>query len=77
MSGLTSSIYLARAGLSVVLIEKSSQLGGRAATIKKNGASLNLGLHALYKGGAAEEVLQELGITVKGAYAPAKGDAIP
>ncbi|PSJ68922.1 dehydrogenase [Brevibacillus brevis] len=76
LSGLTSSIYLARAGLSVVLIEKSSQLGGRAATIKKNGTSLNLGLHALYKGGAAEEVLQELGITVEGAYAPAKGGMV-
>ncbi|MGG3885060.1 FAD-dependent oxidoreductase [Brevibacillus panacihumi] len=51
LSGLTSAIYLAKAGLSIVLLEKSNQLGGRSVTVKKNGAMLNLGLHALYKGG--------------------------
>lgn len=72
LSGLTSSIYLAKAGLSVVLLEKANQLGGRSVTVKKNGAMLNLGLHALYKGGAAEEVLNELGIPVKGGSCPQK-----
>ncbi|PYI57324.1 phytoene desaturase family protein [Paenibacillus flagellatus] len=76
LSGLTSSIYLAKAGLSVVLSERANQLGGRSATVKKNGAMLNLGLHALYKGGAAEEVLNELRIPVKGATVPAKGGIV-
>lgn len=76
LAGLSCSIYLARTGLTVALIEKSNRLGGRAATIKKNGASLNLGLHAFYKGGPAEVVLQELGITVSGSYAPAKGGMV-
>lgn len=76
LSGLTSSIYLAKAGLSVVLLEKANQLGGRSVTVKKNGAMLNLGLHALYKGGAAEEVLNELGIPVKGGIVPAKGGMV-
>jgi len=76
LSGLTSAIYLAKAGLSIVLLEKSNQLGGRSVTVKKNGAMLNLGLHALYKGGAVEEVLTELGIPVKGATVPAKGGIV-
>ncbi|WP_409179016.1 phytoene desaturase family protein [Brevibacillus fortis] len=76
LSGLTGSIYLAKAGLSVVLLEKSNQLGGRSVTVKKNGAMLSLGLHALYKGGAAEEVLNELGIPIKGASVPAKGGMV-
>jgi phytoene dehydrogenase-like protein len=66
LAGLTSSTYLARAGFSVVLFEKSQQIGGRAVTIKKNGALFNLGLHALYQGGAAEQVLNELKVKVEG-----------
>ncbi|MGY3715946.1 FAD-dependent oxidoreductase [Sutcliffiella cohnii] len=32
IAGLTASIYLARAGLSVTLIEKTKAIGGRAKT---------------------------------------------
>ncbi|TMV48569.1 FAD-dependent oxidoreductase [Paenibacillus mesophilus] len=76
LTGLTASIYLARAGLSVMILEKTNQLGGRALTIKKSGASLNLGVHALYRDGAGEAILRELGVELKGAYPPASAGAM-
>ncbi|GKU80070.1 NAD(P)/FAD-dependent oxidoreductase [Paenibacillus sp. L3-i20] len=76
LSGLTASIYLAKAGLSVLLAEKSTELGGRALTMKKNGAYLNLGVHAFYQDGKGEEVLRELGVELRGANPPASVAAI-
>ena len=35
LAGLTASIYLAKAGKKVIVLEKSSQFGGRGMTIKK------------------------------------------
>ncbi len=63
MAGLTAASYLARAGLDVTLFEKSTQLGGRAATQNFEGYCFNRGIHALYCGGALEDVLRELGVT--------------
>ncbi|MFM1653238.1 phytoene desaturase family protein [Brevibacillus sp. B_LB10_24] len=76
LAGLTASIYLARAGLSVMILEKANQLGGRGLTVKKSGASLNLGVHALYRDGAGEAILRELGVEPKGAYPPASAGAM-
>ncbi|MDR7071494.1 phytoene desaturase family protein [Fictibacillus barbaricus] len=76
ISGLTASIYLAKAGLSVAVYEKGKEVGGRAQSVKKNGAMLNLGAHAIYKGGEAEKILKELGVTVYGGTPDTKGDAI-
>lgn len=66
LAGLTASVYLAKAGQKVAVLEKSGRFGGRADTVTKNGVKLNLGGHALYRGGAACEILQELGITLEG-----------
>jgi phytoene dehydrogenase-like protein len=66
IAGLVASIELAQAGKSVVLFEKSSQLGGRAISAKKNGAILDLGSHAIIKGGAMDEIFQDLGIRIEG-----------
>ncbi len=66
MAGLSAACYLARAGVDVTLFEKSSKLGGRAATQNHEGFHFNRGIHALYTGGAAEQVLQELGILYSG-----------
>jgi len=63
MAGLTAACYLARAGIPVTLFEKAPCLGGRASTQRKDGFAFNRGIHALYTGGAASKVLQELGIT--------------
>lgn len=76
ISGLTAAVYLAKAGVSAVVIEKGKPIGGRAKTIKKNGAYFNIGAHALYKGGAAESVLDELGIELSGGIPDTKGRAI-
>lgn len=66
ISGTVAAIELAQAGKSVVLFEKSSQLGGRAISVKKKGANFNLGGHAIVKGGSAEEVFQDLGVIIEG-----------
>ncbi|GCE21380.1 phytoene desaturase family protein [Dictyobacter kobayashii] len=66
LAGLSAACYLARSGASVRLYEKSTGLGGRASTTNYDGFLLNRGAHALYTGGAAEEVLQELAIPYNG-----------
>jgi phytoene dehydrogenase-like protein len=76
ISGLTASIYLSRAGLSVVVFEKGKEVGGRAQSVKKKGAMLNFGAHAIYKGGEAEKILKELDLTVSGGTPDTKGSAI-
>src|ERR671913_2487776 len=63
MAGLTAACYLARAGVDVTVIEKAPELGGRAATQNVDGFRFNRGGHALYTGGAASRVLEELGIS--------------
>jgi phytoene dehydrogenase-like protein len=63
LAGLSAACYLARAGVAVTLFEKASHVGGRATTQNEEGYCFNRGIHALYAGGAASEVLQDLGIT--------------
>src|SRR5918999_5180947 len=63
MAGLTAACYLARAGVGVTVFEKAPYLGGRAATLEAEGFLFNLGGHALYTGGAASRVFEELGVT--------------
>jgi phytoene dehydrogenase-like protein len=63
VAGLTAACYLARAGVDVILLEKSSRLGGRAATTDNDGYRFNVGIHALYTGGAASRVFDDLGIS--------------
>ncbi|NHN34499.1 phytoene desaturase family protein [Paenibacillus agricola] len=65
MAGLTASVYLARAGRKVLLLEKAVEPGGRAATKNIAGSWMNLGPHALYK--TALGILQEVGVTPTGA----------
>ncbi|PGO29003.1 dehydrogenase [Bacillus cereus] len=80
LAGLTASIYLAKAGRNVIVLEKSSRFGGRGMTINKNGICMNLGAHALYRGGAAFLTFNELGLNLPGgmpstkAYGIWKGD---
>ena len=63
MAGLTAACYLARAQMEVTIIEKASYLGGRAATQDFDGFRFNRGGHALYTGGAASRILDELGVS--------------
>lgn len=66
LAGLSAACYLARAGVAVTVFERSAGLGGRAASQVQDGYTFNRGIHALYTGGAASEVLQELGIASSG-----------
>jgi phytoene dehydrogenase-like protein len=63
MAGLSAAAYLARGGRSVTVLEKGPALGGRAITDRQDGFALNRGIHALYSGGPASQVLEELGVT--------------
>jgi phytoene dehydrogenase-like protein len=63
LAGLSAATYLARAGMDVTLFEKSSSLGGRAATQEHEGYAFNRGVHAFYYGSAGTRVLRELGVT--------------
>lgn len=65
LAGLAAAAYLARAGAPVTLLEKASHPGGRAATREHQGFHVNLGVHALYTGGAASAVLRELGVSYR------------
>lgn len=66
LAGLVAAAHAARAGARVVLAERSPRLGGRARSRTADGFTLNLGPHALYRGGAAWAGLRELGIEVTG-----------
>ncbi len=75
MAGLAAAAYVARAGRSVVVLERSSHAGGRAITEERNGYYFNLGPHALYKEGSASHALSELGVNVSGGEPPTSGKA--
>ena len=66
LAGLTAAIYAARGGSSVILLEKGAAAGGRATTHVKEGYHFNQGPHALYRGGEAAQILNELGVRYSG-----------
>src|SRR5258708_25327878 len=66
LAGLTAASYLARGGRSVLLLEKASQLAGRAITTERHGFFFNRGIHALYLTGPGEAVLRELHVAYQG-----------
>jgi phytoene dehydrogenase-like protein len=66
VAGLAAATLIARSGKTVRLFEQSHALGGRAQTKQQDGFYLNIGPHALYRGGRGIEVLRELGIKPRG-----------
>ena len=66
VAGLAAASFISTAGSRVSLFEQSHALGGRAQTKQQDGYFLNLGPHALYRGGRGIEVLRELGVEPKG-----------
>ena len=73
LAGLAAAAYMARGGQSVVLYEKASQLGGRAATTVMEPFHFNLGPHALYAGSHGIAILRELGVPFNGTKPSASG----
>lgn len=49
LAGYTAAHYLAKSNLSVLMLEKSKTVGGRAQTKKISGQYFNMGPHAVYK----------------------------
>lgn len=76
LAGLAAAAYLAREGHRVTVFEQAAETGGRARTRDRDGVLHNLGPHAFYRGGAAEEVLAELGVTFTGGNPNGMGVAI-
>lgn len=66
VAGLAAASLIARSGKTVRLFEQSHALGGRAQTKQQDGFHLNIGPHALYRGGRGIEVLRELGVEPRG-----------
>jgi phytoene dehydrogenase-like protein len=73
LAGLAAAAYCARAGVSVKVLERGTQVGGRARTDWERGHAFNQGGHALYRSGAASRVLKELGVAFTGGKPAAKG----
>ena len=73
LSGLIASTRLAAAGVPAVLVEKTSSLGGRAASRHKQGFVFNLGPHGLYRLGHMQKALKDLGVEVRGGVPGASG----
>lgn len=65
LAGLAAAILLARRGKSVTIIEKSTEIGGRARTIEHDGFYFNHGPHALFPAGPGAKTLQQLNINYK------------
>ncbi len=65
-AGLCAAARLAKQGHAVALFEASQQLGGRARTRVIEGHAFNLGPHALYAGGRAQALLNDLDLNPPG-----------
>jgi phytoene dehydrogenase-like protein len=66
LAGLTTAALLAQAGRRVTLLERSHAVGGRALTTTEAGFHLNLGPHAWYVAGPGTQILEGLGIELRG-----------
>jgi phytoene dehydrogenase-like protein len=76
LAGLTAAALLARRGVTPLVLEKSTELGGRARTGLEDGYLFNLGPRALYRHGPAGHILRELGIPFAGHRPRTVGDAL-
>lgn len=76
LAGLMATLVAARAGKPAMLLERGKGLGGRAQTQDWKGFHLNLGAHALFRGGRGYALLQEMGLLPDGAVLNARGRAL-
>lgn len=63
-AGLSCAAYAARAGLSTVLYEKQTRLGGVVQSVERNGFVFDMGLRAVESAGIILPMLDELGIAL-------------
>ncbi|MBI5089997.1 MAG: NAD(P)-binding protein, partial [Actinobacteria bacterium] len=65
IAGLSAALSASRAGARTLVLDAHG-LGGRARTTEHDGFELNVGPHALYRGGHLRGLLDRHGITVTG-----------
>ncbi len=73
LAGLSVAALVAREGRSVVVLERASHLGGRAATHVRQGVHFNVGPHALYCRGHAFRLFKSLRVPFAGRFPEAGG----
>jgi glycine/D-amino acid oxidase-like deaminating enzyme len=73
LAGLAAANALTDSSRKVVLLEQAVTLGGRARTVEEQGYFMNIGPHALYRGGRTMQMLAEWNIPVS-AKAPVLAD---
>jgi phytoene dehydrogenase-like protein len=66
IAGLACAALLQRGGRTVTVLEAGAAPGGLARSTVRDGFTFNRGGHALYRGGAAQEVLEVLDVEVRG-----------
>ena len=62
LAGLTAAAYLARAGYSVLLVEKTGSCGGLLNSIKRDGFVFDTGARSIENAGVIRPLLKDLGI---------------
>lgn len=70
MAGLTSAVYLSRAGQKVLLIEKNDKCGGLVSSFTHNGFHFDAGLRALENAGVIFPMLKDLNIEMEVVKSP-------
>mgnify|MGYP002624327078 FL=1 len=76
LGGLLCAAGLAQRGKRVVVLERAARAGGRARSQITGGFVLNQGPHAVYRGGATEALLTELGVPLSAGLATARGGVL-
>lgn len=70
VAGLTSAVYLSRAGLKTLLIEKNSECGGLVNTFSRDGFTFDAGVRALLDAGIIFPMLKDLNIKLETVKSP-------
>jgi phytoene dehydrogenase-like protein len=70
IAGLTSTVYLARAGQKVLLIEKNREFGGLVNTFNRDGFHFDAGVRALLDAGIIFTMLKDLKIQLEVVKSP-------
>jgi phytoene dehydrogenase-like protein len=66
LGGLASAALLVQAGVRVRVLEGAQKPGGRARSRLQDGFTLNVGPHAFFRHGPAQQVLRGLGVSLQG-----------
>ena len=67
-SGLSSAAFLAKSGVKVTVIEKNSQLGGRARMLKHMGYSFDMGPSWYWMPDIFNDFFKEFNLSVNSCY---------